>query len=68
MMIYFKDLPLTQDKIKHSMMVGNAPRLLGSSSSLLSPEKSITDSIRCEASIRRTVESKNEKKERKKSE
>lgn len=49
-------------------MVGNAPRLLGSSSSLLSPEKSITDSIRCEASIRRTVESKNEKKERKKSE
>jgi hypothetical protein len=50
--------PLTHDKIVHSIRVGAAPRFVGSSSSVgvvvVSPEKSITDSIRCDASMRRT--------------
>lgn len=53
----YEDLPLTHDSIKSSMSVGAAPRLVGRSSSYeLSPEKSITDSIRCDASIKRTVD------------
>lgn len=49
-------LPETHDNMNISMRDGAAPRFSGRTSSSIegSPAKSITDSIRCDASIKRT--------------
>lgn len=55
--------PLTHDKIVHSINVGAAPRFVGNSSPIVAfsvPEKSITVSIRWDASISKTGSKKRE--------